>query len=68
MVPSSLPRFFHSPFLSSDPLVASVLKSMGMMLSSLLVSPQIKFMFFVIEDGWHLLIGSLVSGFGKGWE
>ncbi len=55
------------PFLVVDLIVASVLTSMGMMmLSPVLVALPIKLMLFVLADGWNLLIGSLVAGFGMG--
>ena len=50
------------PFLVIDMVVASVLMSMGMMmLSPMLVSLPFKLMLFVLADGWHLLIASLVA-------
>lgn len=49
------------PFLIIDLVVASVLMSMGMMmLPPSVISLPIKIMFFVLIDGWNLLIGSLV--------
>jgi len=55
------------PFLVVDLIVASVLTSMGMMmLSPVLVALPIKLMLFVLADGWNLLMGSLVAGFGMG--
>ncbi|MEZ5739159.1 MAG: flagellar type III secretion system pore protein FliP [Burkholderiaceae bacterium] len=52
------------PFLVIDLVVASVLMSMGMMmLSPVLVSLPFKLMLFVLADGWHLLIGSMVASF-----
>jgi flagellar biosynthetic protein FliP len=45
--------------------VASVLMSMGMMMMSpVMVSLPFKLMLFVLVDGWHLLLGSLVQSFG----
>ena len=53
------------PFLVIDMVVASVLMSMGMMMMSpIMVSLPMKLMLFVLVDGWHLLIGSLVQSFG----
>jgi len=53
------------PFLVIDLVVASVLMSMGMMmLSPVLVSLPFKLMLFVLADGWHLLVGSMVASFG----
>ncbi len=55
------------PFLVIDLVVASVLMSMGMMmLSPVLVSLPFKLMLFVLADGWHLLVGSMVASFGPG--
>ncbi len=52
------------PFLVIDMVVASVLMSMGMMMMSpVMVSLPMKLMLFVLVDGWHLLIGSLVQSF-----
>ena len=52
------------PFLIIDMVVASVLMSMGMMmLSPMIISLPFKIMLFVLVDGWHLLIGSLVQSF-----
>lgn len=53
------------PFLIIDMVVASVLMSMGMMMvSPAIISLPFKIMLFVLVDGWHLLIGSLVQSFG----
>jgi flagellar biosynthetic protein FliP len=53
------------PFLIIDMVVASVLMSMGMMMMSpVLVALPFKLMLFVLVDGWHLLLGSLVQSFG----
>lgn len=52
------------PFLIIDLVVASILMSMGMMmLSPVLVALPFKLMFFVLADGWHLLVGSMVQSF-----
>ncbi len=52
------------PFLVIDLVVASVLMSMGMMMMSpVLVALPFKLMLFVLVDGWHLVIGSLVQSF-----
>ena len=49
------------PFLIIDLIVASVLMSMGMMmLPPSVISLPVKILFFVLIDGWNLLIGSLV--------
>jgi len=53
------------PFIIIDMVVASVLMSMGMMmLPPMMISLPFKLIFFVMIDGWHLLVGSLVRGFG----
>ena len=53
------------PFLVIDMVVASLLMSMGMMMMSpVMVALPFKLMLFVLVDGWHLLIGSLVQSFG----
>jgi len=53
------------PFLIIDLVVASVLMSMGMMmLPPVVVSLPFKLIFFVLVDGWRLVSGSLVQGFG----
>ncbi|HNC50921.1 MAG TPA: flagellar type III secretion system pore protein FliP [Accumulibacter sp.] len=52
------------PFLIVDMVVASVLMSMGMMMMSpVMVALPLKLMLFVLVDGWHLLLGSLVASF-----
>jgi flagellar biosynthesis protein FliP len=53
------------PFLIIDMVVASVLLSMGMMmLPPIMVSLPFKLLLFVLVDGWHLIVGSLVKSFG----
>lgn len=54
----------YVPFLIIDMVIASVLMSMGMMMlpPSMLALP-FKLIFFVIIDGWYLLVGSLVRSF-----
>ena len=53
------------PFLIIDMVVASVLMSMGMMMvSPVIVSLPFKIILFVLVDGWHLLVASLVQSFG----
>ncbi len=53
------------PFLIVDMLVASVLVSMGMlMLPPVLISLPFKLLLFVLADGWHLVVGTLMSSFG----
>lgn len=53
------------PFLIIDMVVASVLMAMGMMMMSpVMVALPFKLMLFVLVDGWHLILGSLVRSFG----
>ena len=53
------------PFLVIDMVVASLLMSMGMMMMSpVMIALPFKLMLFVLVDGWHLVIGSLVQSFG----
>lgn len=52
------------PFLIIDMVVASVLMAMGMMmLSPIIISLPFKIMFFVLIDGWALIIGTLAASF-----
>jgi flagellar biosynthetic protein FliP len=52
------------PFLVIDMVVASVLTSMGMlMLPPLMISLPLKLLLFVLADGWHLVVRSLVLGY-----
>lgn len=52
------------PFLVIDMVVASLLMSMGMMMMSpVMIALPFKLMLFVLVDGWHLVIGSLVQSF-----
>ncbi len=52
------------PFLVIDLVVSSLLMSMGMMMvPPSTLSLPIKLMLFVIADGWHLLVGSLLRSF-----
>jgi flagellar biosynthesis protein FliP len=52
------------PFLIIDLVVASILMSMGMMmLPPSMVSLPFKILLFILVDGWHLIIGSLISSF-----
>lgn len=54
------------PFLVIDMVVASMLMSMGMMMMSpVMVALPFKLMLFVLVDGWHLVIGSLVQSFTR---
>ena len=55
----------YVPFLIIDMVVASVLLSMGMMmLPPIMISLPFKLLLFVLVDGWHLVVGSLVKSFG----
>ncbi len=55
----------YIPFLIIDMVVASVLLSMGMlMLPPVMISLPFKLMLFVLVDGWHLIIESLIKSFG----
>ncbi|MDR4505520.1 MAG: flagellar type III secretion system pore protein FliP [Candidatus Scalindua sp.] len=52
----------YLPFIVIDLVVASVLTSMGMfMLPPMMISVPFKVVLFVLVDGWHLVIQSLVS-------
>jgi flagellar biosynthetic protein FliP len=52
------------PFLVIDLVVSSVLMSMGMMmLPPATISLPFKLLLFVLADGWHLIVRSLVESF-----
>lgn len=52
------------PFMIIDLVVASTLISMGMLvLPPVLISLPFKILLFILVDGWHLVIGSLVTSF-----
>jgi flagellar biosynthetic protein FliP len=54
----------YLPFLIIDMIVSATLMSMGMMmLPPVLISLPFKIMLFVLVDGWHLVIQSLVQSF-----
>ncbi len=54
----------YIPFIIIDMVIASVLMSMGMMmLPPMMLSMPFKLIFFVLVDGWYLLVGSLVQSF-----
>lgn len=54
----------YIPLLVIDMVIASVLMSMGMlMLPPMMISLPFKLILFVLVDGWHLIVGSLVAGF-----
>lgn len=53
------------PFIVIDMVVASTLMSMGMlMLPPMMISLPFKILLFVLVDGWHIVVRSLVAGFG----
>ena len=53
------------PFVIIDMVVASVLMSMGMMMiPPAMISLPFKLIFFVLVDGWYMVVGSLVKSFG----
>ncbi|AXX84514.1 MULTISPECIES: flagellar type III secretion system pore protein FliP [Aliarcobacter] len=52
------------PFLIIDIIVASILMSLGMMmLPPVMISLPIKIIFFIVVDGWPLIIGNLAQSF-----
>jgi flagellar biosynthesis protein FliP len=52
------------PFLVIDMVVASITTSIGMMqLPPVVISTPLKLLLFVMVDGWHLLVGSLMKSF-----
>src|SRR5262249_48921886 len=52
------------PFLVIDLVVSSILMSMGMMMvPPSTISLPVKLLLFVVVDGWHLLVGSLLRSF-----
>lgn len=52
------------PFLIIDLVTASILMSMGMMmLPPVMISLPFKIIFFVLVDGWYLVVGSLIQSF-----
>ena len=54
----------YIPFIVIDMIVASTLMSMGMMmLPPTMISLPFKILLFVMVDGWHLLIKSLIISF-----
>jgi len=53
------------PFLIIDMVVASVLMAMGMMmLPPVIIALPFKIIFFVLVDGWYMIVGSLVRSYG----
>jgi flagellar biosynthetic protein FliP len=54
----------YIPFLIIDLIVSSVLMSMGMMmLPPVMISVPFKLLLFILVDGWHLIVSSLISSF-----
>ncbi len=54
----------YVPFLIIDMVVASTLMSMGMfMLPPVIVSMPFKLLLFILVDGWHLVVSSLLESF-----
>ena len=54
----------YVPFLVIDMVIASILMAMGMMMMPpIMISLPFKLMLFVLVDGWHLIIGSMVKSF-----
>ena len=52
------------PFLIIDIVIASILMSMGMMmLSPMVISLPFKILFFVLVDGWSLVVANLITSF-----
>lgn len=52
------------PFLIIDMIVATLTMSMGMMmLPPTVISLPFKVLFFVLIDGWHLIVGNLIRSF-----
>lgn len=55
----------YIPFVLMDMVVASTLMSMGMvMLPPAMISTPFKLLLFIMLDGWQLLFGTLIRGFG----
>lgn len=54
----------YIPFIVIDMIVASTLMSMGMMMvPPVMISLPFKILLFILVDGWHLLIRSLITSF-----
>ena len=52
------------PFLVIDMIVATIVMSMGMMmLSPVVFALPLKVLFFVLVDGWSILVSGLVRSF-----
>ncbi|MCX6139019.1 MAG: flagellar type III secretion system pore protein FliP [Ignavibacteriales bacterium] len=54
----------YIPFLIIDAVIASILMSMGMMmLPPQMLSVPFKILLFILVDGWHLIVGSLLMSY-----
>ena len=54
----------YIPFIVIDMIVASTLMSMGMMMvPPVMISLPFKILLFILVDGWHLIVRSLVLSF-----
>lgn len=54
----------YLPFLVIDMVIATILISMGMlMLPPVMISLPFKLLLFVLADGWHLVVSSLLVSF-----
>lgn len=54
----------YIPFIVIDMVVASTLMSMGMMMvPPVMISLPFKILLFILVDGWHLIIRSLITSF-----
>ena len=54
----------YVPFIVIDMIVATTLMSMGMMmLPPVMISLPFKILLFVMIDGWHLLMNSIIVSF-----
>lgn len=54
----------YLPFVIIDMLVASVLVSVGvLMMPPVVISMPFKLLLFVLADGWHLVVGTLMKSF-----
>lgn len=54
----------YIPFIVIDMVVASTLMSMGMMMvPPVMISLPFKILLFILVDGWHLIVRSLVTSF-----
>jgi flagellar biosynthesis protein FliP len=52
------------PFMIVDIVVASITTSVGMLqLPPVVISTPLKLLLFLMVDGWHLLVGSLMRSF-----